>query len=300
MADVVEPHDRMPVIGKYGLIAGLCAIALVLLGAPGAYLVWAVPLALTLLLAAGGLAVAWPILDRSAVDVPMAPLIALVGCDGSGKSTLSHDMLAQFSTSRRIALCYLGLGSGEMGERIKRWPLIGARLEHRIAKRAGQTRTAGRKIPGLGTALVVYLFSIVRLRRFRRMLALRRRGVTVLTDRYPQIEVAGFYDGPGLSAGQPGNWAVAALSRRERRMYEWMARFLPDVVIRLNIDLATAYARKPDHGYDLLRQKVEVTPRLRFNGAPIVDIDSREPYDAVRAAVGQIVRRTIDVAAHRH
>jgi thymidylate kinase len=299
MAIAVGPRGHAPAIGKYALILALCAGAL-LLAFPGTSAAWSVPVALLLLALAGGIALAWPILGPASADVPMAPLIALVGCDGSGKSTLSNDMLATFSSGRRIALCYLGLGSGEIGERIKRWPLIGPRLEHRLTKRAGQTRTAGRKIPGLGTALVVYLFSVVRLRRFRRVLALRRRGVTVLTDRYPQTEVAGFYDGPGLSAGRPGNWAVALLARQERRMYEWMASFLPDVVIRLNIDLETAYARKPDHGYELLRRKVEATPGLRFNGAPIVDIDSRAPYETVRAAVGQIVRRTIDAGAHRH
>ncbi len=300
MATAVGPRGHAAAIGKYALILALCIGAVLLLAVPIPHAVPDTLVALLLLALAGGIALAWPILDGASIDMPMAPLIALVGCDGSGKSTLSADMLATFSSGRRIALCYLGLGSGEMGERIKRWPVIGPRLERRIAKRAGQTRTAGRKIPGLGTALVVYLFSIVRLRRFRRVLALRRRGVTVLTDRYPQTEVAGFYDGPGLSAGRPGNWAVAMLARQERRMYAWMASFLPDVVIRLNIDLETAYARKPDHGYDLLRRKVEVTPRLRFNGAPIIDIDSREPYETVRAAVGQIVRRTIDTAAQRH
>jgi len=286
-------------IGKYGAIAGLCAAAALLLAAPGIGLGWGVPIALLLIAGAGATAFAWPILDPAAIDAPMAPLIALVGCDGSGKSTLSNDIIAKFSPERRIALCYLGLGSGELGARIKRWPLIGIRLERRIAKRAGQTRTAGRTIPGFGTALVVYLFSVVRLRRFRRVLALRRRGVTVVTDRYPQIEVAGFYDGPGLAAGRPGNRAVAALARQEMRMYRWMASFLPDVVIRLNVDLETAYARKPDHGYELLRRKVEVTPSLRFNGAPIVDLDSREPYPIVRAAADRIVRQTLDTASAR-
>lgn len=284
-------------IGKYGLIAGLCALAILLPGMPGTDLFWTLPVALILVALAAGIAVAWPSLDRSAVDAPMAPLIALVGCDGSGKSTLSNDIIAAFSPGRRIALCYLGLGSGELGERIKRWPLIGRQLERRLVKRAGQTRTAGAKIPGLGTAIVVYLFSIVRLRRFRRVLALRRGGVTVITDRYPQTEVAGFYDGPGLSAAEPGNRAVAALAAQELRMYRWMASFLPDVVIRLNVDLETAHARKPDHSYDLLRRKVEVTPRLRFNGAPIVDLDSRDPYQSVRAAADRIVRQTLDSAS---
>lgn len=285
-------------IAKYSLLLVLAIVTLaLLLHRPDS--VWQVPLALLTATAAALIALGWPLL-AAADDAPMAELIAFVGCDGSGKSTLSTDILADLAQGRRVELCYLGLGSGAMGERLKRLPLIGTAVERRLSRKATQTRTRGEKIPGLPTALVVYLFSVVRLRRFRRMLALRRAGVAVITDRYPQTEVPGFYDGPGLSAGRPGNWMVAALARQERRMYDWMASFRPDVVIRLNVDAETAHARKPDHGYELLRQKVSVTPRLRFGGARIVDLDSRQPYGAVRAKAAQIVYGTLGTAAKTH
>ncbi|HMI18535.1 MAG TPA: hypothetical protein VK533_03220, partial [Sphingomonas sp.] len=127
---------------------------------------------------------------------PLAPLIAIVGCDGSGKSTLSTDMRDVLGEHRNAEVCYLGLGSGELGNRISRWPLIGPAIERKLARKAQQTRSKEKTIPGLFTALVVYGFSLLRLRRFRHVLALRRRGVTVITDRYPQTEVVGFYDGP--------------------------------------------------------------------------------------------------------
>lgn len=278
-------------IVKYGMLLVLAILALGLLDHRHGG-VWQGPAAVLVALCGATIALCWPLLGTGA-GAPMAELIAFVGCDGSGKSTLSTDILAEVSLGRRVELCYLGLGSGAIGERLKRLPVIGVALERRLARRARQTRTRGEKIPGLATAIVVYLFSIARLRRFRRMLALRRAGVTVITDRYPQIEVPGFYDGPGLSAGRPGNWAVAALARHERRMYDWMASFRPDLVIRLNVDAETAHARKPEHGYELLRQKVSVTPRLRFGGARIVDLDSRRPYGTVRADVAQIVRGTL-------
>jgi thymidylate kinase len=248
-------------------------------------------LALTALAAA--ISQLWPALETSAGEQPMAQLIALVGCDGSGKSTLSSDLLIELARDRPARICYLGLGSGEMGNRIKRWPLIGRVLERTLAGKAGQSRTAGDTIPGLLTALVVYSFSLARLRRFRRMLALRRAGVTVITDRYPQTEVPGIDDGPGLSAAEAGSWAVALLARQERRMYQWMASIRPDIVIRLNVDAETAHARKPDHRYDLLQQKVAVTPTLRFDGAPIVDLDSRQPYETVRTAMLNVVGNTL-------
>ncbi|WP_198350882.1 nucleoside/nucleotide kinase family protein [Flavisphingomonas formosensis] len=236
-----------------------------------------------------GIAAAGILRPETAMEVEaLAPLIAIVGCDGSGKSTLSADMLARLGDKGRVASCYLGLGSGDLGERIKRWPLVGRAVEARLARKAAQARSAEARIPGLPTALVIFGFSLLRRRRFKKMLALRRQGVAVITDRYPQIEVPGFYDGPGLSAAKPGNAFIAWLARRERRMYEWMASFRPDVVIRLNIDLETAHLRKPDHKLASLAAKVEVTPKLRFNGAPIVDLDSRRPYAEMRDAAMRV------------
>lgn len=228
--------------------------------------------------------------DGRAKREKLAPLIAIVGCDGSGKSTLSADMQATLAAKRPTQVCYLGLGSGELGNRIKQWPVVGPAVERMLSRKASQTRSKDKAIPGLITALVVFAFSLLRLRRFHRVLALRRRGVTVITDRYPQTEVAGFYDGPGLSAARAGSRVVAWLADQERRMYEWMASFRPDIVLRLNVDAQTALARKPDHKPELLREKVRVTPLLQFHGARIADLDARAGYDIVRREAFDRVR----------
>jgi len=220
----------------------------------------------------------------------LAPLIAIVGCDGSGKSTLSTDLRQTLGATGPTELCYLGLGSGELANRIRRWPVLGPRVERALVRKATQTREPSKKIPGLATALVEFGFSLLRLRRFCRVLRLRQGGVTVITDRYPQTEFAGLYDGPGLSAARPSGRVVAWLAAQERRIYGWMAGFRPDLVFRLNVDLPTALARKPDHRPELLRAKVEVTPLLRFNGATIVDIDARADYEAVRDRVLERLR----------
>ncbi|WP_070157893.1 hypothetical protein [Sphingobium phenoxybenzoativorans] len=214
-------------------------------------------------------------------EAGLAPMIAVVGCDGSGKSTLSADLLAWLRESREVDTVYLGLRSGEIGNRIKRWPLIGRAFERQLSKKAGQAREKGGKIPGAPTAFVIYMFSVKRMRAFNRMLALRRKGVTIVTDRYPQVEVPGFYDGPGLSAARAEGWLVSLLARRERAMYERMISHVPDLVIRLNVDVDTAFARKPDHKRASLEAKVAVTPHLRFNGAKIIDLCSTDPYPVV-------------------
>ena len=225
----------------------------------------------------------------------LAPLIAVIGCDGSGKSTLSSDLLDWVRNRYGPAEThYLGLRSGQLGNQIKAMPVIGPVLESQLSRRAGQARTKGGKIPGLATALVIYGFSLLRRRRFLKVLNLRRQGFIVVTDRYPQVDVPGFYDGPGLSAAQPGGRMVAALAARERAIYEWMASYVPDLVIRLNVDVETALTRKPDHGAELLNAKVAVTPLLKFNGARIVDLDATMPYAEELALAQKAVAEALD------
>ena len=222
-------------------------------------------------------------------NTELAPLISIVGTDGSGKTTVSSAVLSFVKRYGPAETAHLGLKSGDIGRAIKSFSFGGATAEHFLQKKATQARDRNNRIPGVGTAIVIFAFSQFRIRRFKRMMALRRKGIIIVTDRYPQIDVPGFYDGPGLSAARAEGWLIGWLARRERRQYEWMASYLPNLVIRLNVDLETAFARKPDHKYESLRQKVEATPHLRFGGAPIIDIDSRLPLDEVLTIARQAI-----------
>jgi thymidylate kinase len=194
---------------------------------------------------------------------------------------------------------HLGLKSGDVGRAIQRLPLIGPRFDKYINGKAANARSKGGKIPGPVTALVIYVFSIFRVRRFKRMMRKRENGFIIVTDRYPQIDVPGFYDGPGLSAATAGDSFTRWLASREFRQYAWMASYKPDLVIRLNVDLETAFARKPDHRLESLRQKVEATPKLTFGGAPIVDLNSLEPLETVLAKARAAITRVLDASGYR-
>lgn len=61
------------------------------------------------------------------------------------------------------------------------------------------------------------------------------------------------------------------LRQRELKLYQWMASYLPVLLIRLGIDEQTAFARKPDHQLAALQEKIAVTPQLTFNGAVILN-----------------------------
>jgi hypothetical protein len=224
-----------------------------------------------------------------------APLIAIVGSDGSGKSTVGEALLAWMRERRPTEMCHLGKQTGNIGRAIARWPIVGQRLDKTISTKAEGARE--KKGPGAFTALVIYLFSMRRVRRFRRMLAIRARGIAILADRFPQLGVPGPMDGLGLAKAAHGDNAIARfLARRERRQYEWMAAHRPTLVIRLNVDLATALARKPDHRPSSLKTKVEDVPRLTFEGAPIVDIDATLPLDEVLRQAKAAITTTLGAA----
>lgn len=88
---------------------------------------------------------------------------------------------------------------------------------------------------------------------------------------------------PG-SAPQLG--CAGSLAQRELTAFEWMTSFRPDPVIRLNVDLDTAFARKPDHSPAALKRTLEIIPQLPLNGANIVEIDTAQPLEDVVAAGG--------------
>ncbi|TLV11678.1 hypothetical protein FE839_19075 [Klebsiella indica] len=209
-------------------------------------------------------------------------LIAVVGSDGTGKSTLTADLvnsLRQYCTTERR---YLGLISGEDGDKIKRLPFIGVWLERRLAAKSDKTQRMSNKPPALWAALIMYGFSLWRASNLRKVCRLAQSGVLVISDRYPQAEISGFYyDGPGIGVERAKGWLLTRLAARERRLYQRMAQYRPELIIRLNIDVDTAFARKPDHSYEELKDKIATMVRLQYNGSRIIELDARAPYDDV-------------------
>jgi thymidylate kinase len=224
--------------------------------------------------------------DNLMTSPTLPPLIAIVGCDGSGKSTLTELLQPWLAEFQPTVICHLGKQSGNMGRTLVRLPLLGAPLEKSIRNKVRLVRKE--KGADLPTALGIYAFVVRRGFRFRRMMRLRRAGNTILTDRYPQIDVPGSLDGPGLGNARttgPEGW----LRRREQRKFEEMVAHLPDLVIRLNVSLEVAHARKPDHRRESLARKIGDLARLTYQGATIVELDAEEPLETVQAKAKAVI-----------
>lgn len=209
-------------------------------------------------------------------------LIAVVGSDGTGKSTLTTDLVKNLQKYRATERRYLGLISGEDGDKIKRLPVIGVWLERRLAAKSDKTQRMSNKPPALWAALIMYGFSVWRAANFRKVQRLAQSGVLVISDRFPQAEISGFYyDGPGIGVERAKGWLMTRLAAREKRLYQSMALYRPELIIRLDIDVDTAFSRKPDHSYEELKDKISAMVRLQYNGSRIIELDAKAPYDEV-------------------
>lgn len=210
-------------------------------------------------------------------------LIAVVGCDGTGKSTLTTDLVKQLQTQWVTERRYLGLLSGEDGDKIKKLPFIGVWLERRLAAKSSKTQSMKNRSPALWAALIMFAFSLRRRVKLRRVQQLTQSGVLVVSDRFPQAEISGFYyDGPGIGIERATGTIKQRLAAREQQLYQQMARYQPELIIRLMIDVETAFSRKPDHDYEELRDKIGVMSKIRYNGSHVIELDARAPYAEVR------------------
>lgn len=216
----------------------------------------------------------------------LPPLIAVIGSDGSGKSTVCEHLINFVKKYGPAVRVHLGKQAGNVGRSVAKLPVMGNSLG-KVIERNKVSIT--KSLPGPLPALVIMSFVLRRLLRFRRMLAFRRRGLMVLTDRFPQVQIPGAYDGTILPADAPGSRFVKWLAGRERAAFQWMAGHKPDLVIKLNVDFDVACARKPDHRRETLARRIAVTPLLTFEGAQIVDIDANKPLDEVLCDVEKAV-----------
>nr|WP_241623108.1 hypothetical protein [Rosenbergiella australiborealis] len=212
-------------------------------------------------------------------------MVAIVGCDGSGKSTITADLIKEMQKIRQTERRYLGLISGEDGDKIKKLPIIGVWLERRLAKKSEKTQSMRSEAPPLWAAVIMYALSCWRASNFHKAKALAESGVLVIADRYPQAEISGFhYDGPGIGVERVKGWLLKEMASKEVIIYQKLANYCPELIIRLDIDVDTAFARKPDHSYQELSDKIGVMSQLKYNDATILDLDSRKPYDEVLAS----------------
>ncbi|MEA2731033.1 MAG: hypothetical protein QOF70_5508 [Acetobacteraceae bacterium] len=222
-------------------------------------------------------------------------VIAMLGVDGSGKTTLTRTIRTWLVTEMDVMPIYFGTGGG-------RPSLILAPLKVMVplARKLMRRKPAGASHgqvsdlppgPVYGCLLALWATALA-IEKRRKLTAAYRgaaRGAVVVADRFPQDQLPSFNDGPLL----PRLRAVPAWLRRfEARSYALARRLPPDLVIRLDATLDVLGRREPDMDRAVLVARTEAVTQLVFPDVPLVAIDATAPLDeVVRRAKREIWRR---------
>jgi hypothetical protein len=232
-------------------------------------------------------------------------IIAVLGADGSGKSTVTSEIKKCFSHKLDVQPVYLGSGDGPASW--YRLPLV---LAGRAAKILRPVRshdqshqrqissdlvgTSQPKSPLKRLAKALWAITLVyeKHQKLQDCSIARKRGMIVISDRYPQTQILGFNDGPllvngnGHSSPYPG-----FLKEWELKNYQDMTNtVLPDLVIKLDVTPEVAMARKSDTPTDIVKQKVDAVKSLKFPPqTTVVNIDATQPLDQVLLQAKQSV-----------
>ena len=223
-------------------------------------------------------------------------LVAMIGVDGSGKSTSVTTIRAWLGSKVDVVPIYFGTGDGRPSLFLRPFklamPLIMRVLKSK-PKCASHGMASGRPT-GLAYSLLLMVWAVAVAVDKRKKLAAAQRGINrgliVIADRYPQNQILGFNDGPLLNRlTVVPRW----LRRFEDTVYALARRLSPDLVIKLVVTPETAAKREPEMDPAVIRKRVAALQRLEFPGARVACVDAEQPLAEVIRAVKHEIWRLI-------
>jgi hypothetical protein len=219
-------------------------------------------------------------------------LIALVGADGAGKSSIVSELHKWLSWKLDVHVCYMGTGeqlshlsrvlrfSSENFARLHRLCSVVVGAKHGLSRISGQVYRFTRHLYHLSIALT----------RYRRCVAARRKaaqGSIVICDRYPLDGIHRVMrgirppmDGPRIAwmcREEETDGITAHLSKLEQNIYHRIG--LPDCLILLHVSPNVALQRKPDHTPEEIEPKTQAVEHMDRQGLQIIDINADQPFE---------------------
>jgi thymidylate kinase len=239
-------------------------------------------------------------------------MIAILGADGSGKSTVTAAIVKCLSQKLDVLPLYLGSGDGTASWlrlpliwanqlakllRSKRRPLAGISKSAPVLLQSKATTLEKASQPKSHLSRLVQILWATTLiyekqSKLKQSCRARERGLIVIADRYPQSQFLGFNDGPLLSSDTGQSSAFPdALQKWEIECYQQMTKTMPpDLIIKLNVSPEVALARKPESPAEVVRKKVAAVQLLQFSAqTTVVNIDATQPLQDVLREAKQAV-----------
>lgn len=198
-------------------------------------------------------------------------VIAFIGQDGAGKSTISEEVKAWLEWKLDVRKYYLGSGDHY----------------YSLQKSLSYLFKCG-KFDLLGKA-----FSILDLKNLSRHVrkstikafAYSEKGGIAVFDRYPQLMVYGINDGPKIRKALANKKMSCLLSEilyhyaiTEEANYKKAIEIEPDLVIKLILPPEVSVQRKPEESLESVTIKNNIIKRMRFKNSKVITIDATMDY----------------------
>lgn len=229
------------------------------------------------------------IITRKTPMLSRPPIIAFMGQDGAGKSTVVKDIQKWLSWKLEVSQFYLGSGDhynpwekklanhlhgscNPIAKLIRKW------LPFRYLSKLGKN---------------VYE-TIAKANRYA------AKGGIVLFDRYPQIEYVGINDGPKIRAiimQHAKNGLTRAIANlyasKEEKYLQKAVAYSPDIVIKLMLSPEESIRRKPHENYEMVKKKHEIIKSLKFKKAKVYIVDATQNYENELIEIKNIIWNNI-------
>ena len=230
-------------------------------------------------------------------------VVAFLGCDGAGKSTTLAYVKSEFKKKLDVKAEYLGSGDGSSS--LLRKPMkivakkvggkgVGHSVDKELDSNNGGKKKISLKAKLYSLAKVIWAVTLAKEKKtkLRKISKARNSGMLVLIDRYPQIEIAGYSDGPLLSRYIENKGLYGVAARYEQRVYESAYINAPDLFLKLIVPTEVAIARKPEMTAEEIDNK-KAAVRAMYLDCHCVEIDtSRDKsitFGEVMDAIWQII-----------
>jgi thymidylate kinase len=212
----------------------------------------------------------WLVWEKKKTLPGAGRIVALVGADGSGKSTLIKEIETWLSWKLAVDTCYFGIPKST-------WIRVFTQGTWGLEK-LGLSQLA-RQFEKVLWVLVAWS----RLKSYRKTLRNRELGRVIIADRYPlsefhKMEVP--MDGPRLIRRD------GYFSRLEQSLYAKIGT--PDKILVLNAELSVLRTRKMDLDLKTHQAKVDAINALQPNQVQAI-IDASQPFSAVQLEAKRII-----------
>lgn len=217
-------------------------------------------------------------------------VIAVIGADGAGKSTVSIELRRWLSYKLRTRYRYMGSQQpSPMTRLVHTGYRVAIKTQLTWTSLVGEDRVFNRALHWLRCfSRSLYHLSVGR-DRYRRYVAGRRQaaeGAIVICDRYPleaihRVMEKRPMDGPQIAAeiGNEMDRITRVLSQLEKDIYRRIHP--PDCILALHVSPEVSLQRKPSHSLEVIEAKSRALRQMDTQDLHVIEIDADQPYEQV-------------------